>query len=148
MHVNNRKAFTLVEVMISTIIISVVGLSLLQMHNNSANMSHKMQKKFAYSDWVLMAVFENKLEKTKKQLRFDNLTKDFNIKERSIRTALNKKGKIETILIERINSASIKKQMKEADLDLPVSEAFRLEIYKQNIDIDGQSHSIYRVVKP
>ena len=144
----NRKAFTLIEVMVATIIISVVGLSLLQMHTNSANMSHTMQKKFAFSDWALMGAFENKVEKRKKNLRYDTLMKSFNIDERSIREGLNRKGLISTTLIERIDSASIKKQMDEADLDLPVSDALRLEIYQQSIEVDGQVHSLYRMIKP
>ena len=53
-----KNAFTLIEVMVAAILISVVGLSLLQMHQNSAEMSYKMQGKFKHSDWVLMAAFE------------------------------------------------------------------------------------------
>ena len=148
MQTQNRNAFTLIEVMVSTIIISIVGLALLQMHSNSATMSHTMQKKFALSDWALMGAFENKVEKRKKNLRYDTVMKSFNINEREIRKGLNKKGQVSTTLIERIDSASIKKQMEEADLDLPISDALRLEIYQQHIEVDGQTHSLYRIIKP
>jgi len=148
MQVQNRKAFTLIEVMVATIIISVVGLALLQMHTNSATMSHTMQKKFALSDWALMGAFENRVEKRKKNLRFDTVMKPFNIQEHSIRTGLNKKGQVSTTLIERIDSASIKKQMDAADLDLPISDVLRLEIYQQHVEVDGQVHSLYRIIKP
>lgn len=144
----NRKAFTLIEVMVATIIISVVGLSLLQMHSNSANMSNTMQKKFAFSDWALMAAFENKIEKRKKNLRYDTLMKAFNVDKRSIREGLKQKGLLSTTLVERIDSASIKKQMEALDLDIPVSDALRLEIYQQNIEVEGQVHSLYRIIKP
>jgi len=143
-----RKAFTLVEVMIASMLISVLGLSLLQMHSNSAEMSNKMQKKFTYSDWALMGAFENKIEKRKIRVNLSTTMKGFNIDKRPIRKSLNTQMIISTSLIERIDSASIKKQMEDSDLDLPVSEAFRLEIYQQNIEVEGQTHALYRVLKP
>jgi len=143
-----KDGFTLIEVMIASMLISVLGLSLLQMHGNSAEMSNKMQKKFTYSDWVLMPAFETKVEKRKVNKRLDTLMKSFNIKERNIRQLLNSKAVIRTTLVERIDSASIKKQMEATDIDLPVSDAFRLEIYEQHIELEGQTHSLYRLVKP
>ena len=111
-------------------------------------MSHTMQKKFQYSDWILMSAFENKVEKTKKNTRLDTIMKPFNIDKRPIRDALRKKIVVTTTLIERIDSASIKKQMEDMDFDLPVSDALRLEIYQQHIELNNQTHSLYRLVKP
>jgi len=147
--VSNRKAFTLVEVMIASMLISILGLSLLQMHANSSEMSHTMQQKFSHSDWVLMSAFEKKVERTKQRVKLDTLMKPFNIDNREIRQTLRQEAVITTRLIERIDAQSIKKQMEEtSDLDLQISDAFRLEIYEQHIDLAGQTHSLYRLVKP
>ena len=145
----NRKAFTLIEVMVASILISVVGLSLLQMHNNSTEMSYKMQGKFQYSDWVLMAVLETKFEKAKKSTRFDKLMKPFNIDERSIRQGLNQNTKISMELAERLDAADISKGIEEeSGAVMPVFEGLRLEVYKQYVEMDRETYSVYRVVKP
>lgn len=146
---DQRNAFTLIEVMIAAILISVVGLSLLQMHQNSAEMSYKMQKKFKHSDWSLMAAFESKLEKVSKNTRFDTLTKPFNIDVRFIRQGLNHKVKISTDLVKRIQASDISKDIEEESSELtPLFEGFNLEVYQQNIQMEHESYSVYRMVKP
>lgn len=145
----SRKAFTLVEVMVASILIAVVGLSLLQMHQNSAEMSYKMQQKFKHSDWIMMAAFEPKLEKVTKNTRFDTLMRGFNIDKRPIREGLNHKVKISTTLKERINASDISKAIEEeSDESASLYEGFRLEVYEQNIHMGDESYSVYRVIKP
>jgi len=146
---DQRNAFTLIEVMIAAILISVVGLSLLQMHQNSAEMSYKMQKKFKHSDWTLMAAFELKLEKVSKNTRFDTLTKPFNIDARPIRQGLNHKVKISTNLVKRIQASDISEDIANNTNNItPLFEGFNLEVYQQNIQMEHESYSVYRMVKP
>lgn len=144
-----KNAFTLIEVMVAAILISVVGLSLLQMHQNSAEMSYKMQKKFKHSDWVLMAVFESELEKVTRNTRFDTMIKPFNIDKRSIREGLKHKVEITTDLVERIGSSDISKDIEEQSSEIvPLSEGFSLEVYRQNIQMEHETYSVFRVIKP
>ncbi len=144
-----RNAFTLIEVMVAAILISVVGLSLLQMHQNSADMSYKMQGEFQHSDWVLMAVNESPLEEVKKRTRFDTLMKSFNIDKRPIREGLNKKVEVGADLVQRINASDMSKEVAEESGETkPLFEGFRLEVYKQNIQIEDETYSVYRMIKP
>jgi prepilin-type N-terminal cleavage/methylation domain-containing protein len=145
----NRSAFTLIEVMVAAILISVVGLSLMQMHQKSAQMSHNMQMKFQYSDWVLMSVFESDIEETRKRVSFETLMKPFNIDDDSIRKNLDKKAEITTALFGRIDAADIIKEIEEkSDLEIPVFEGLRLEVYAQNVKMEHEGYLIYRVIKP
>ena len=144
-----RHAFTLIEVMIAAMLISVVGLSLLQMHQNSSDMSYKMQKKFKHSDWPLIAAFESKLEKVTKNTYFDTLVKPFNINERSVRKDLKHKVKVSTELVARINASDIAAEIEEESSELkPLFEGFRLEVYKQNIEMEHETYSVYRMIRP
>ncbi|MBE0499619.1 MAG: prepilin-type N-terminal cleavage/methylation domain-containing protein [Campylobacterales bacterium] len=145
----NRRAFTLIEVMVAAILISIVGLSLMQMHQKSAQMSHTMQMKFQYSDWILMSVFESDMEKTRKRVSFEALMKPFNINDDSIRKSLDKKAEITTALFGRIDASDIIKEMeKQSDRKIPVFEGLRLEVYAQNVQIEHEGYLIYRVIKP
>lgn len=147
--ITKKNAFTLIEVMVAAILISVVGLSLLQMHQNSAEMSYKMQKKFKHSDWVLMAVFESELEKVTKNTSFDSLLKPFNIDKRPIREGLIHKVKISTDLVERIGSSDISKDIEEQSSEVvPLFEGFSLEVYKQSIRMEHETYTVFRVIKP
>lgn len=145
----HRNAFTLIEVMVASILISLVGLSLLQMHQNSTDMSYKMQTKFKHADWVLMSAFEAKLEKAKKNTSFDSLTKDFKIDKRDVRKGLNQKVSISANLIERIDMADIASTLTDETGEVgPSFDGLRLEIYQQHTKIDKQTYSVYRVIKP
>ncbi|HIC43750.1 MAG TPA: prepilin-type N-terminal cleavage/methylation domain-containing protein [Sulfurimonas sp.] len=145
----NRKAFTLIEVMVASILISLVGLALLQMHQNSTNMSYKMQSKFKYSDWVLMPVFETKLEKAKKNTNFDSIMKGFKVDKREIRKGLDKKVSISATLIERIDMADMASEIaEETGAIIPSFDGLRLEVYKQDISLEKETYSVYRVIKP
>jgi len=145
----HRHAFTLIEVMVASILISLVGLSLLQMHQNTTDMSYNMQKKFKNSDWVLMTAFEAKLEKAKKSTSFDSLTKGFNIDKREIRKGLNQKVIISANLIERIDMADIAGEIAdETGETSPSIDGFRLEIYQQYTKIGDETYSVFRVIKP
>ncbi|PHR54597.1 MAG: hypothetical protein COA44_12610 [Arcobacter sp.] len=144
-----RKAFTLIEVMVASILISLVGLSLIQMHQNSTDMSYKMQTKFKNSDWVLMTAFEAKLEKASKNTSFGTLTKDFKIDKREIRKGLNQKVTISADLIGRIDMADIAGDIADETGEIaPSIDGFRLEIYKQHTKIAKETYSVYRVIKP
>jgi len=146
---HNRQAFTLIEVMVASILISVVGLSLLQMHQNSADMSYKMQGKFKHSDWALMSAFEHKLEKAKKNTGFDTLMKPFNIDKRDIRQGLSHKVSISANLVERINVADITNELEdESGEALPSFDGFNLEVYQQHTQMEHETYSVYRVIKP
>jgi Tfp pilus assembly protein PilE len=145
----SRSAFTLVEVMVAAILISVVGLSLMQMHQKSAQMSHNMQKKFQYSDWVLMSAFESNIEQTRRRISFETLMKPFNIDDDSIRKGLDKTAEMTTALFGRIDAADIIKEIEEqSDLEIPVFEGLRLEVYVQNVQMEHEGYLIYRVIKP
>lgn len=121
----------------------------MQMHQKSAQMSHNMQTKFQYSDWVLMSVFESNIEETRKLVSFETLMKSFNIDDNSIRNNLNKKAEITTALLTRIDASDIIKEIEEqSDLDIPVFEGLRLEVYVQKVQMEHEAYLIYRVRKP
>ena len=145
----SRNAFTLIEVMVASILISLVGLSLLQMHQNSADMSYKMQGKFQYSDWILMPILESKLEKVKKHTRIESLMKPFSIDERDIRAGLNQKVTLSASLIQRIDMEDITNALAdETGEEVPSFDGFRLEVYKQDMQMEHETYSVYRVIKP
>ncbi len=149
MRFKGRKAFTLIEVMVASILISLVGLSLLQMHQNSADMSYKMQGKFEHSDWALMSAFELKLEEVKNNTRFGTVMKPFNIDERDIRVGLDQKITLSASLIERINLSDITNELEdELGESIPSFEGFRLEVYKQDLQMEHETYSVYRLIRP
>ena len=149
-----RQGFTLIEIMVAAMLISVVSLALLQTHQNSTEMGHVMQKKLQYADWVLIPAFEAKLDKVKTNTRFDTLTKGFNIDQREIRETLKAKATLSLDLVERINAADMMSAIEESapegeDENIqPIFEGFRLEVYEQVVKMEHESYRIYRIVKP
>ena len=77
------------------------------------------------------------------------MLKPFNIDKRPIREGLNHKVKISADLVERIKASDISKDIEEeSDESASLYEGFHLEVYRQNIQMEHETYSVYRVLKP
>ena len=96
-----------------------------------------------------MPVFETKLEKAKKNTNFDSIMKGFKVDKREIRKGLDEKVSISATLIERIDMADMASEIaEETGAIIPSFDGLRLEVYKQDISLEKETYSVYRVIKP
>ena len=85
-----RKGFTLIEVMVATMIISVVIAALLKLFENNAHMFETIQKKSTISMYGTLLLGVKGLGFEKDKMRLDELVKDFKV-ENELRRALKER---------------------------------------------------------
>ena len=125
-----KKSFSLIEVIIATILLSTIVLSLFQIKENNiaiVNKNSEIQKNLEY---ILLALNTNVLKEESQSIYLDKL---IDIKEDSLRKKLkDKKVNIETKLIDV-------KYLKKEDFNLKVSQF----ITKYNLN-GSMTKNIYR----
>ncbi len=93
-----RSAFTLIEVMVAVMIISVVILALLNMQGNSSFIFSKLTKDAQVNQYASFFISNQDYGFENKNVRMDDLVKDFDV-ENSLRREL-KSVKVEVIYQE------------------------------------------------
>ncbi len=98
-----RAAFTLIEVMVAVMIISVVILALLNMQGNSSFIFSKLSKDAEVNQYASFFIANADYGFEKQDVRLDELLKDFDLQNQLRRELKNIKAKIIYQEIERID---------------------------------------------
>ncbi len=100
----NKKAFSLIEVIISVTILSVVMLSLLQIKSQNINLISKSEQKSKLNDYILMAVdFKNEIKDKNETIFLDT---KYNFENEEIKKEI--KNKKVLIKDDKLESSSAK----------------------------------------
>ena len=132
-----RKAFTLLEVMVAVLIISIVIMALLQMRGHSAHIFSSLTQKLQVNQYLSFLVSNDDYGFEQDNLTADKLLKDFDV-ERGLRQSL-KKVKIDLIYqeLDPIDLAELD--------DENLSSGMIFEIGKTILKTDVSSVSLPRI---
>ena len=130
-----KNAFTLIEVMVSVMIISVVIMALLEMKSNNSFMFASLKKQSDSVQYITLLI-ENKDYKTQnKKIKLDALIKEFNIDDK-----LRKK-------LKNIQANIVYKKIDTIDLSQAkdTGSSMVLEVSESLLKMDSASVKLYRV---
>ena len=129
-----KKAFTLIEVMVSVMIISIVIMALLQMQANSSYMLTSLKKKNTSQQYISLLIANENYGLKDKNTRLNNLVEEFSVDD-NLRRRLKKikikniYNKLETVDLDENNTAS----------------SAKLEIGESLLKTDNSSSKIFRL---
>lgn len=132
--ISMRSAFTLLEVMISVVIISIVILALFEMRGNSNLMFFQIKDKSKVNQYLSFFIGQKDFGFENKKTSIKNLTTDFELNSELRRELSNTKMDIKYIELESID-------MKKYD---EASEMI-FEIGSTNIKVNNVSTSFMRI---
>ncbi|MEN8303566.1 MAG: prepilin-type N-terminal cleavage/methylation domain-containing protein [Campylobacterota bacterium] len=133
-----RKGFTLVEVMIAVVIISVVISALLEIYANSAYTFLKLDKKSAANQYLSFVVDNRDYGLENKNATLHDLLKDFDIDDDLKKELKSVKVKI---IYQKLQSIDLSDREELKDTDSQVV----FEIGKTILKLNDSSSSILRV---
>ena len=145
---SRRAAFTLIEMMIAVMIISVVVAALLELQTNNTKIFERMTKKEHLQHYTSL-LLGSKYGFEKESLTLDRLIERFDVDD-DLRRELKKiKLKIgydtlETIDLSQMGDEVLDEQMQEGDS----ASSMSLEVGRSVLRFEGESVSIMRVRLP
>ena len=131
-----RKAFTLIEVMVAVIIISIVIASLLQLFSNNTRFFNKLGQKIDLSMQATLLFDNGTVGFEKEGLMLDELLKDFNPDDELRRKLKEMKAKVDYHTVMRLDEGSLSDEDKTAagvDTADQSAAATTLEIPRENL---------------
>jgi len=132
-----RKAFTLVEVMVAVLIISIVIMALLQMKGHSAHIFSSLIQKLETNQYLSFLVSNDDYGFEQDTMTADSLVKDFDI-DGDLRQSL-KKVKVD-LIYQELDSIDLDEQDDEN-----LSSGMVFEIGKTILKTDKASVSLPRI---
>ncbi len=132
----SKKAFTLIEVMVAVMIISVVIMALLEMQGNASHMFLRFDKQLKISQHASFFLSNKDYGFDKKSIDLDDLLSDFSVEDELRRELKNIKVKIDYKKTEVFD-------MSESDDD-EASSGLVLEIGKTILKVDDSSATFMR----
>lgn len=134
-----RDAFTLIEVMVAVMIISVVIMALIQMYANNTHIFSSMKKQTKTNQYSSFLISNDNYGFQDKNIYLHDLVKDFDL-DHSLRRELKEtKAKVIYKEIETIDMSE-----QESDTDAEVSSSLVLEIGRSILQKDGSSTALIR----
>ena len=130
-----KKAFTLIEVMVSVMIISVVIMALLEMKSNSSHIFSLLKKQIDTTQYISLLIANKDYGYEDKSIRLDALIKEFDVDDNLRRKLKNMKAKVIYNEIETIDLSE----------DANGSSSMLLEIGESLVKTDKFSTKIYRI---
>ena len=135
-----RRAFTLIEVMVSVMIISVVIMALLQMNANNIHIFSATKKHLKTNQYVSLLIASKDYGFEDKNIYLDDLIRDFELED-DLRREL-KRIKV-AILYQALDSIDLSKDTN--DTQESSNSAIVLEIGKSVLKAKDDSSSIMRL---
>ena len=133
-----NKSFTLIEVLIAVYIIAIVVTAFLNINEESRFLIDKNLKKLQISHISSLVLLNTNRDDDKKKIYLDDLAKEFNLKDDLRRFLKSKKIVLSYDLYKTIGDEENSSE----------SNATLLNIYKQQVNINGKVISIYRIDLP
>ena len=133
-----NKSFTLIEVLIAVSIIAIVVTAFLNINEESRFLIDKNLKKLQISHISSLVLLNTDKNDDKKKIYLDDLAKSFDLKDDLRRFLKSKKIVLSYDLYKTIGDEENSSE----------NNATLLNIYKQQVNIDGKTISIYRIDLP
>ncbi len=147
-----KKAFTLIEVMVAVLIISVVIMALFEMQGNNSHFFSRFSKKTQVNQAVSFFTSNKKYGFEKKDIYLDDLLSDFRLEDELRRKLKEIKIEIDYEELDQISmneeEESEEEVFKDTNEDEEVSSEIVLEIGKTIIKLDDTSTFIVRMRIP
>jgi len=134
-----RDAFTLIEVMVAVMIISVVIMALMQMYANNTHIFSSMKQQTKINQYSSFLISNENYGYIDKNVYLDALVRDFDL-ENDLRRKL-KKIKIK-MLYKELESIDVSDQ--NGDEDIEASSGLAFEIGESLIQTDNGSVALIR----
>ncbi|MFK5937056.1 MAG: prepilin-type N-terminal cleavage/methylation domain-containing protein [Sulfurimonas sp.] len=135
-----RRAFTLIEVMVSVMIISVVIMALLQMNANNTHIFGITKKHLNTNQYISLLIGNKDYGFENKNIYLDDLTRDFEL-ENDLRRAL-KQTKV-AIVYQELESIDLSEDMN--DTEGSNGSGLVLEIGKSVLKAKDDSSGVMRL---
>ncbi len=135
----SKNAFTLIEVMVAVMIISVVIMALIQMYANNTHIFTSMKKQTKINQYSSLLISNDNYGYEDKNINLNDLVSDFNL-ENSLRREL-KETKVKVIYTEL---ETIDMSEEEGDNEDEVSSSLALEIGKSILQTEDSSTALMR----
>ncbi len=144
-----RKAFTLIEVMIAVVIISIVIASLIQMFANNTHIFSSLNSQSKINSYVSLFIANDDYGLEDKEVSLDDLVSDFSL-ESELRAEL-RETKAE-IIYKDLDSIDMSEFDETSELEeeekAEVSSGLVFEIGRSTIKIKDSSASLLRIQIP
>jgi len=139
----SKNAFTLIEVMVAVMIISVVIMALIQMYANNTHIFSSMKKQTKTNQYSSLLISNDDYGFKDKSINLNDLVSDFDL-ENSLRRKL-KERKVKVIYKElEIIDMSEQESEQESDDESEVSSSLALEIGKSILQTEDSSTALLR----
>jgi len=135
----SKNAFTLIEVMVAVMIISVVILALIQMYANNTHLFSSMKKQTKTNQYSSLLISNDNYGYEDKNINLNDLVSDFDL-ENSLRREL-KETKVKVIYTE-LETIDISEQ--DSDDENGVSPSLAFEIGKSILQTEDSSTALMR----
>ena len=135
----SKNAFTLIEVMVAVMIISVVIMALIQMYANNTHIFSSMKKQTKTNQYSSLLISNDDYGFKDKSINLNDLVSDFDL-ENSLRRKL-KERKVKVIYKE-LEIIDMSEQ--ESDDESEVSSSLALEIGKSILQTEDSSTALLR----
>jgi len=144
-----RRAFTLIEVMVAVVIISIVIAALLQMMGNSTNIFSKIKKDSTIGQYISMLVSSQDYGFEDKKITLDQLSADFEFDSHLRRKLKSIKTRIIYTELESIDMSEFdentSEEVIEEDESKQVNSSMIFEIGKSTLKFKDSSVSLLRL---
>jgi len=143
-----RKAFTLIEVMVAVLIISVVIMALFEMQGNNSHFFSKFYKKIQVNQIVSFFISKNESGFEKRDIYLDDFLSEFNLEDDLRRKLKEVKIELDYEELEQIDMNENEEDSEEAfedDEEDQTESKVVFEIGKTILKLDDTSISIVRL---
>jgi len=134
-----RSAFTLIEVMVAVMIISVVIMALIEMYANNTHIFSSMKKQTMINQYSSFLISNDDYGFEDKNINLNDLVKGFDL-ENSLRREL-KETKVKLVYTE-LETIDMSEQ--ESSEESEVSSSLGLEIGRSTLQTDDSSTALMR----
>jgi prepilin-type N-terminal cleavage/methylation domain-containing protein len=141
-----RKAFTLIEVMIAVVIISVVIAALIQMFANNTHIFSSLKSQSKINSYVSLFIANDTYGLEDKEVSLDDLVSEFNV-ESELRAVLREtKAKIIYKELESIDMREYEEgEEVDQESEASVNSGLVFEVGSSTIKIHDSSASLLRI---
>lgn len=135
-----KEAFTLIEVMVSVMIISVVIMALIEMFSNNTHLFSYIKKQTTITQYTSFFISNKEYGFQNKDVTLNDLLRDFNLEDDLRRELKNSKAKVLYQKLERIDLSE-----QSGDTEAEGNSKIVLEIGKTILQAEGSSSSLLRL---
>lgn len=140
----SKNAFTLIEVMVAVLIISIVIMALIQMYANNTHTFMSITKQTKSNQYTSFLIANDNYNQDRRNARLYDLVDDFDMQDYLRRELKNIKV---DVIYSELNSVDLSKSM-DGTLDGEVSSDMVLEFGKSILKFDNSSSFLLRFSRP